>query len=53
MKKEFKIVIGGLGHIGIFLYNALQRNQRNIQLLTGKKIKLVDLSARDKNKKRR
>ena len=53
MKKEFNIAIVGLGQIGIFLYNELKRNQKTIQLLTGKKIKIVGLSARDKNKKRR
>ena len=53
MKKEFKIAIVGLGQIGIFLYNELKRNQKTIQLLTGKKIKIVGLSARNKNKKRR
>ena len=53
MKKEFNIAIGGLGQIGIFLYNELKRNQKTIQLLTGKKIKIVGLSARNKNKKRR
>ncbi|MDC3039084.1 homoserine dehydrogenase [Candidatus Pelagibacter sp.] len=53
MKKEFNIAIVGLGQIGIFLYNELKRNQKTIQLLTGKKIKIVGLSARNKNKKRR
>ncbi len=53
MKKEFNIAIVGLGQIGIFLYNELKRNQKTIQLLTGKKIRIVGLSARNKNKKRR
>ena len=52
MKKEFNIAIVGLGQIGIFLYNELKRNQKTIRLLTGKKIKIVGLSARNKNKKR-
>ena len=51
MKKEFNIAIVGLGQIGIFLYNELKRNQKTIQLLTGKKIKIVGLSARKKIKK--
>ena len=53
MKKEFNIAIAGLGQIGIFLYNELKRNQKTIQLLTGKRIKIVGLSAKSKNKKRR
>ena len=53
MKKEFNIAIVGLGQIGIFLYNELKRNQKTIQLLTGKKIKIVGLSAKNKSKKRR
>ena len=53
MKKEFNIAIVGLGQIGVFLYNEIKRNQKTIQLLTGKKIKIVGLSAKNKNKKRR
>ena len=40
MKKEFNIAIAGLGQIGIFLYNELKRNQKTVQLLTGRKIKI-------------
>ena len=51
MKKEFNIAIIGLGQIGIFLYNELKRNQKTIQLLTGKKLKLLVYQQETKIKK--
>jgi len=53
MKKNVNIAVIGLGQIGIYLYNELQKKKKLIELKTGKKIKIVGISARNKNKKRR
>ncbi len=53
MKKNINIAVIGLGQIGIYLYNELQKKKKLIELKTGKKIKIVGISARNKNKKRR
>ncbi len=51
--KQFNIAIIGLGQIGIYLYNELKLKRREIEKKTGKKIKIVAISAKNKNKKRR
>ena len=48
-----KIGIVGLGQVGIYLYNELNLKKKDIEKKTGKKIKLVAISAKNKNKKRR
>tara|TARA_B100001057_G_scaffold467062_1_gene524816 strand:+ start:2994 stop:4286 length:1293 start_codon:yes stop_codon:yes gene_type:complete len=53
MSKDFNIAIVGLGQIGIYLYNELKKKKRYIEKKTGKKIKLVGISAKNKNKKRK
>ena len=47
------IAIVGLGQIGIYLYNELRLKKKEIEKKTGKKINIVAISAKNKNKKRR
>ena len=42
-----------MGQVGIFLYNELNSKKREIEIKTGKKINIVAISAKNKNKKRR
>ena len=53
MNKVIKIAIVGLGQVGIYLYNELNIKKKEIEKKTGKKIKIVAISAKNKNKKRR
>ena len=53
MNKEFNIAIVGLGQIGSYFYNELNTKKKDIELKTGKKIKIVAISAKNKNKKRK
>ena len=53
MNKNINIGIVGLGQIGIYLYNELNLRKKDIEIKTGKKIKIVAISAKNKNKKRR
>ena len=53
MKKDINIAIIGLGQIGIYLYNELNIKKKDIELKTGKKINILAISAKNKNKKRR
>ena len=53
MNNIIKIAIVGLGQIGNYLYNELKIKKKDIELKTGKKIKIVALSAKSKNKKRK
>ena len=53
MKKVVNIAVVGLGQIGIYLYNELIKKRKDIEIKTGKKIKIVAISAKNKNKKRR
>ncbi len=53
MKKNINIAIVGLGQVGIYLYNELKIKTKEIENKTGKKIRLVAISAKNKNKKRR
>ena len=52
MKNNINIAIIGLGQIGIYLYKELNSKIKEIEKKTGKKIKIVAISAKNKNKKR-
>ena len=51
MNKNVNIAIVGLGQIGIYLYNELILKKKDIETKTGKKINIVAISAKNKNKK--
>ena len=53
MNKIINIAIVGLGQVGIYLYNELKIKQKDIEKKTGKKINIVAISAKKKDKKRR
>ncbi len=53
MNKHINIAIVGLGQIGLFLYNELKIKKKEIEKKTGKKIKIVAISAKNRNKKRK
>ena len=53
MDKFINIAIVGLGQIGIYLYNELNTKKSDIENKTGKKINIVAISAKNKNKKRK
>ena len=46
MNKKVNIAIVGLGQIGIYLYNQIQK-RKNIEIKTGKKINIVAISAKN------
>ena len=51
--KKVNIGIIGLGQIGNYLYNELSKKINDIELKTGKRIKIVAISAKNKNKIRK
>ena len=53
MNKIVNIAIVGLGQVGIYLYNELMLKKKEIEIKTGKKINIVAISAKNKNKKRK
>jgi homoserine dehydrogenase len=53
MKKNINIAVVGLGQIGNYLLNELNTKKKDIELKTGKKIKVVAISAKNPNKKRK
>ena len=53
MNKFVNIAIVGLGQVGIYLYNELKNKTKEIEYKTGKKVKIVAISAKNKNKKRK
>ncbi len=53
MNKLINIAIIGLGQVGAYLYNELRTKSKEIENKTGKKISIVAISAKNKNKKRK
>ncbi len=53
MNEFTNIAIVGLGQIGLYLYNELNLKKKEIENKTGKKIRIVAISAKNKNKKRK
>jgi len=53
LKKNINIAVIGLGQIGIYLLNELNSKKKEIEILTGKKIVISAISAKNKNKKRK
>ena len=53
MNNICKIAIIGLGQVGNYLYRELNLKIKDIEIKTGKKIKIVALSAKNKNKIRK
>ena len=51
--KIINIAVVGLGQVGNYLLNQLNNKKNDIELKTGKKIKIVAISAKNKNKKRK
>ncbi len=53
MKKDINIAIVGLGQIGNYLFNEINNKKKEIEIKTGKRISIVAISAKNKNKKRK
>ena len=53
MNKNINIAVVGLGQIGSYLLNELNTKKKDIETKTGKRIKVIAISAKNKNKKRR
>ena len=53
MTNVCKVAIIGLGQIGNYLYRELNIKKKDIEIKTGKKIQIVAISAKNKNKKRK
>ena len=53
INKKINIAVVGLGQVGSYLLNELNTKKKDIELKTGKKIEIVAISAKNKNKKRK
>ena len=53
MKNNYNLAIIGLGQIGNYLYNEINKKKSDIENKTGKKIKIVGISAKNKDKRRK
>ena len=53
MNKTLNIAVIGLGNVGSYLLNELNKKKKEIEIKTSKKINVVAISARNINKKRK
>jgi len=53
MKKVFNIAVVGLGQVGLYLLNELKNKRKNLEFITGKKINVVAISAKNIKKKKK
>ena len=53
MNNVINIAVVGLGQIGSYLLNEINKKKKNIEFKTGKKINVVAISAKNLNKKRK
>ena len=53
MSKIINIAVVGLGQVGNYLLNELNTKKKDIKIKTGKEIRVVAVSARNINKKRK
>ena len=53
MNKKINIAVIGLGQIGSYILNELNTKKKDIETKTGKRIKVIAISAKNKNKKRK
>ena len=53
MNKLINIAVVGLGQVGNYLLNELNTKKKDIELKTSKRIRIVAVSARNINKKRK
>ena len=53
MKMNLNIAVVGLGQVGNYLLNELNTKKKEIELITGKRINIVAVSAKNINKKRK
>ena len=53
MNKNINIAVIGLGQIGSYVLNELNTKKKDIETKTGKKIKVIAISAKNKNKTRK
>ena len=53
MNNYINIAVIGLGQVGLYLYNQLIIKTKEIEIKTGKKLRIVAISAQNKNKKRK
>jgi homoserine dehydrogenase len=52
IEKNFKVAIAGIGTVGCGVISILQNNAQHIQQQTGRKIEIVAISSRTKNRER-